>query len=341
MPRSHLIAYLVIAVAAGFLGGVLFEHGRKPTPAGPEGKGGEATAAPLVQSGMVPPPSVGPQARAEKAIAEKRWNDAAIEIRAVIASGEPNWDEALSLIFRVLAVEDIVEYTLREDALEPLAADIAFHKHSVPTARALRTFESELYLEQAFAWLAEAHEGKFLFEALEGADADELPRILRAMEGNITKEMLPALTKMTREANGLALQMQYLKMIVSMGPESEQVLKELAKSPERLLAEAAAAALQMVKPPATGFLVQQVPGREERPNGMGKRQVQNPVHRGDIIVQVGDVKIDSEAAWGKATAKIAGRATVEVKVVRKGEAMTLQYPTPLGAPKGKFVVAVK
>ena len=70
--RSHLIAYLVMAAAAGFLGGVLFEHGRKPVTAD---KGGEATAAPLVQSGTVPPPAVkdGPQARAEKAIAEKRW----------------------------------------------------------------------------------------------------------------------------------------------------------------------------------------------------------------------------------------------------------------------------
>ncbi|MEK7467074.1 MAG: hypothetical protein AAB074_06625 [Planctomycetota bacterium] len=341
MPRSHLIAYLVIAVAAGFLGGVLFEHGRKPLPPTPEGKGGEATASPLVQSGMVPPPSVGPQASADKAIAEKRWGDAAAEIRAVIASGEQNWDEALSLIFRVLAVDDIVEYTLREDALEPLAADITFHKHSVPTARALRTFEAELYLEQAFAWLAEAHEGKFLFEALEGADAEELPRILRALEGNVTKEILPELAKMTREAQGLALQMQYLKLIVSLGPEAEPALKDLAKSPERLLAEAAAAALQMVKPPATGFLVQQVPGREERPNGAGKRLMANPVHRGDIVTQVGDVKIDSEAAWGRATARFAGRAMVEVKLVRKGEAMTVQYPTPLGAPKGKFVVAVK
>jgi hypothetical protein len=294
-----------------------------------------------VQDGMVPPPSVGPQARAEKAIAEKRWSEAVAEIRAVIASGQQHWDEALSLIFQVLAVDDIVEYTLREDALEPLASEIAFHRHSVPLARALRTFESELYLEQAFAWLAEAHEGKFLFEALEGADAEELPRILRALEGNLTKDMLPALTKMTRESQGIALQLQYLKLIVSLGADGAPALQDLAKSPDRLLAEAAAAALQMVKPPVSGFLVLQVPGRDERPNGVGKRPMANPVHRGDIVVQVGDVKIDSEAAWGKATGKLAGRAMVEVKVVRKGEAMTLQYPTPLGAPKGKFVTSVK
>ncbi len=337
MQRSHLIAYLVMATAAGFLGGVLFEHSRKPVTVD---KSGEATAAPLVQTGTVPPPAVkdGPQARAEKAIAEKRWGDAATEIRAVIASGQPNWDEALTLIFRTLAVEDVVEYTLREDALEPLAAEIAFHKHSVPLARAVGTFEAELYLEQAFAWLGEAHEGKFLLEALDGAGEEELPRILRALEGNVTKEMLPALVKLARETQRLDLQMQFLKTIASAGPDCEPALRELAGSEEKLLSEAAAAALQMVRPPATGFLVLNFGGRE---GGIAKRPLANPLHRGDIVTQVGDVKIESEGAWRTAQAKFAGRAMIDVKVVRKGETLALQYPTPLGAPKGKFVTAVK
>ncbi len=340
MHRSHLIAYLVMTAAAGFLGGVLFEHGRKPVTAD---KGGEATAAPLVQTGTVPPPAVkdGPQARAEKAIAEKRWGDAATEIRAVIATGQASWDEALTLVFRTLAVEDVVEYTLREDALEPLAAEIPFHKHSVPLARAVGTFEAELYLEQAFAWLGEAHEGKFLFEALDGADDEELPRILRALEGNVTKDMFPVLVKMARETQRMDLQMQFLKTIASAGPDCEPALRELAGSEEKLLSEAAAAALQMVRPPATGFLVLNFGGREERPGGMGKRPLANPLHRGDIVTQVGDVKIDSEAAWKKAQAKIAGRAMIDIKVVRKGATLALQYPTPLGAPKGKFVNATK
>lgn len=338
MHRSHLIAYLVMATAAGFLGGVLFERGRRPDTA-PRG----AEAAPLVNTGTVPPPAAkdGPQARAEAAIAAKKWAEAVVEIRAVIASGKANWDEALALVLRALAVEDVVEYALREEALEPLAGEIAFHRHSVPLARALGTFEAELYLEQAIAWLGEAHEGAFLAEMLEGADEEELPRILRALEGNVSKEMLPALVRVAREAKRADLQLQALKTIASLGPACEPALRDLAGAEEKILAEAAAVALQMVKPPVSGFLVLQPAGREDRPGAIGKRPFANPLRRGDIVTQVGDMKIESEAAWKQAQGKLAGRASVDLTVVRKGEAMVVAYPVQLGPPKGRFVTAVK
>ena len=335
MARSHFAAYLLMAAAVGFLAGSLYERRHAPAPPSvPAAKPAAALPAP-----PKPPPS--PEDRAQALIAAQKWPEAVAEIRAMIASGKPAWDDALALICRILNVEDPVEYVAREEALDPLAKEIEFHKYAVPLARATGSFASELYLELAFGWLSEAKEGKFILECMEDAGDDELPRVLHALEGNVTPDMLEPLAARARAAKGPGVQAVYLRAIVSAGPEAATVLRSLAGSTDRFLAEAASSCLQMIEPPVRGFLVLAPPGRGEDQDPKGKRMWAGPVRRGDIITKVGDVAIDSEKAWRDAVTRFTGRGQIEIALVRKGEEQRVSVPTLMGAPKGKFVEAAK
>ncbi|MBI2921762.1 MAG: hypothetical protein HYY18_11820 [Planctomycetes bacterium] len=340
MQRSHLIAYLLIAGAIGWLGGFLV--GRRQ-PAAP------APAPAVVHKETLPgppPPAPNPRDRVDQAIAAEDWKEAADAIDAMVVSGEPAWAPALDALYEILAVDDPVEFGVREEALDAVAKRAAFHKWAIPRARKDGSFAAELYLELAWGWLGEAGEGKYIFESLAGAGEEDLQRLLHALEGRVTPEMLPELAKGVGAAKNAQVQVLYLRVIASAGAAAEPVLKDLATSSAPLVAEGAAIALQMVKPPATGFLVLNVQGRGDRMpgNGGGQRpgMLASPVHRGDIITRVGDLEIDSEKAWRDAVAKFVPRGgMIEIGIVRKGEAMKVTVPAGAGAPKGKFVTAAR
>lgn len=335
VPRSHFAAYLLIAAAVGYLAAVFVERSR-PTPARPSA-GGQAVAAenagPAGPAARPPAPGL---SEAERAVEAGDWTTAVAAIRTLIASGPDAWDDAAALVLAILAVDDPVEYTLREAELDPLASEIAFHRHAVPLARATGTVGAELYLELAFAWLGEAGEGAFLVECLEDASDEEAARILHALGGNVTPALLPKILARLRAETRLQAQSLYLRAIASSPAVAESALRDLAAGPNRVPAELASAALQMIRPPVTGFLVLGVPSRDDPRMGTRPRPG-GSLQRGDIVTAVEGKAIAGEADWKAALQGAGGRGPVTLTLLRRGQDSELRVPGPLAGIKGRFV----
>jgi hypothetical protein len=331
VTRSHLVAYLLIAASLGFLGGVLFERGGSP--------GAVASPEPIVAKegpgAAAPPPSETSLDRFHRAEAAADWPAAVAAIEELAKSPE-TLPQALGLLFRMMAVDDIVEYAVREEAMAPLADELAFHRYGLAHAREVDEFAAELYLPLACEWMVKAGEGAHLVKALSTMPEGDQVSVLRALEGHVAADMVEPLAAFARASGSPGVQSAVVRTIATAGVSAEPVLGSLADSTNPWLAESAELALLAIKPPATGWLVIMVSRDARRP-----AERMNPLKRGDLITHVGGKAIESEKSFRDLVQAQGARGPLAFKVVREGEVVELKYPSAFGPPRGVFVRVAK